>query len=329
MEAGHGAERACELAQRFVCGGGVETGAVDACGTRGTHIGSVGGNSRRLGLGLAAEQPVGHRGLPDPQRQLAAVLVLLEEALQRGRRHRVDQFLAVGLGHPVGLKAEPDHRRVSEQPGKLWVPRAAAVCPRHRPGMVPPPAALGLALLLLEDSVLHQRQCAKQQLERGRAGVDVTALGDVPGSLGEDLHVRPEDEVDGAAADLQRGQVRQEVVAHERAAQDEVVDAALEVEAEAQLAGECARELERQVPPQRVHPDQLGFVVLVVGVLGPEDRHVLLVRRERQQHHVSVKTLDAVPGVGVVPGCRPLRPDERHRLVLALAGDRAVRHDHH
>lgn len=169
-------------------------------------------------------------------------------------------------------------------------------------------------------------------------------------------------DVDRALADLERRQVRKEVVPDEEDEKDPVVHRALEVERErvhrgreldgevlaqdsdveederlergrlldrVRLAGHLlglALALRRVVPhlPARVAPAPL--LVLREDVLA-QDAEVRLVRREREHDQVRVEAVDDVLRVRVVRRVAALAADEVHDLVLALARDGRVRDD--
>ena len=139
--------------------------------------------------------------------------------------------------------------------------------------------------------------------------------------------------------------MRQKVVPHEKAEEDEVVDRPLQVEPVAHARPVRAFELTVQVLAQHRHAHELklwpaagvafaltaAFALALALALADlhlsQDGKARLVRREREHHQVRVEAMDAVVLVGVVPRREPLRAHKRHDLVLTLPRHRRVGQD--
>lgn len=176
-----------------------------------------------------------------------------------------------------------------------------------------------------------------------------------PGQLGA---VVVQQNVDAALADANPGDVRQEVVPHEKAKQHEVVDDALQVPVEGQrhvpeelvqvlahhedldeahvdAEPSAPRSLRLHARP-RVGPAPPGAAEQLlrlppVGSGGPgrnvfpQNIEVGLVRGQSQHNEVGVGPENAVAHVGVVPPLQSLDSNELQDLVLALFGHGRVR----
>ena len=235
----------------------------------------------------------------------------------------------------------------------------------RRPGLVllPPP------LLRLVGLVLHQEHVVLYGPHLREDDVDVAEIdlpavaGDVIAESGEDPLVHIEQKVERADADVQAGQVGEEIVADEEAQEYNVVDEALEGHlpegdggAALELVGQILPQYGDRQPLQRfalvlqqLHGGRAGLLVkLSLGVgksrtlppplrlllrpppeqyLLPQYVEVGLVRGQRQHDEVGIQPVQDVDEVGIVVGLRPLEADVGHDLVLPLPGDGGIAED--
>ena len=209
---------------------------------------------------------------------------------------------------------------------------------------------------LLEDGLLVRPHDLHKLLDPSQIWLAVAAQ--VPSQVRQLLPVHRHDQVDRALPDLQRGRVRQEIVTHEEAHEDEIVKhALLVVPAPRQIdpvpAGGDRVQVHGEILAQHRDGQELIGLArdrgLVLGDLTEEpvaigrhirlwrvllkddlaeDPKVWLVRRERQHDEIRVEAVHDVLGVRVEALESPLLPDVVHGLVLALSGDGSVGHDH-
>ena len=215
--------------------------------------------------------------------------------------------------------------------------------------------ALLCARALLEDGFFVLPHRGDESLDASEVGFTVAA--EVTAQTWELLSVDGHDEIDGALANLERRRVRQEIVPHEETHEDEIVEQPLDVEREGELDVVATRgdgaEIQREILSEHRHGEKLvgfprdgGFVLghlpqdLVARARDVRFRSILLkhhlakdpkvglVRGEREHDEIRVEAVHHVLGVWVEPLLSSLLTDVMHRLVLALAGNGGIGHDH-
>eukprot|EP00047_Mylnosiga_fluctuans_P011955 m.23935 g.23935 ORF g.23935 m.23935 type:complete len:497 (-) comp3950_c0_seq2:77-1567(-) len=242
--------------------------------------------------------------------RVAVVAIFL--ASEKGREGLV-------VGRCLGARGVCGGRRGRQRGGRALVLLPAASI-----------GALALEVLEVHVPVLKARtvklvELAEESLKPNH--VDDTTVRQVRVQRRQHLAVRPPDDREDVLADVEVGQVWQEIVADEKAEQDPVVKQALAVERERQLVLEILELLEQVVPHQgqrqQDKPDRRGRLLerlAAEGDLLAQQAEVRLVRRQAQHNQVGIEAVEAVAREGVVVGPLLLRADEVHDLVLALAG---------
>mmetsp|Transcript_25992 Transcript_25992/g.77430 ORF Transcript_25992/g.77430 Transcript_25992/m.77430 type:complete len:692 (+) Transcript_25992:87-2162(+) len=280
---------------------------------RGSRRGGRRSNAWRLLLGQpnldGAVSRVGRGAAVECGVQVSRSLEEAREASQRqrvggdaARRRRIRRDRVVQLLLPplLGRVEAAKGARLDGAPAGNLARRLCARAPLLAPARA------------LEDLVLVRRNLAQQHL-RARQ-VHSPCVGEVPAKLRHQPLVREDQHVDRAVADLEGGDVRQEVVADEEAEKDKIVDHALEVKAARHGAKQVlvrAAKLLAQVLAE--HPDlqhlqlwradhgAVGARLLLLGLRLAVQHHlaqdgeVRLVRRQGEHDQIRVQPVDDMP----------------------------------
>mmetsp|Transcript_63357 Transcript_63357/g.100766 ORF Transcript_63357/g.100766 Transcript_63357/m.100766 type:complete len:298 (-) Transcript_63357:528-1421(-) len=198
-----------------------------------------------------------------------------------------------------------------------------------------------LVVLLEKLELLHKRfdlvlgEKLAENLEAREVDLAVFARQNVAVQRRQHLLVNLEQLLQASRADVDCGQMRNEVVAHKHRDEHEVVDDRFKVKLKRQLLHNRA-ELDVQVLAQYADVQQLEFVLfgqaapsaLVDALLFVQRKNDLLaqqrkvhfVRHQREDDEVGVEPVDTVSSVGVVVRLHLCVPNVLHDFVLSLAG---------
>ena len=226
--------------------------------------------------------------------------------------------------------------------------------------------SIGFAPILVlfsatENLVFFRSETTEDQL--CTTELDTAVVGEIATHSRELLFPNSKQCVDGAVPDLQRRQVRQEIVANKEDEKDPIVDGALEIKGERQL-GDVEFDFKIFTEGGDVQKDEglllrwrgCDLVVLTRFLLGStcaacgkvtglstevaslglvvgskdiftEHLEIRLVSGERQHDEIGIETVDDVLGIGIVLGMGTLTADVLHDLVLSFTGHASIRDD--